>query len=59
MTYVISANVKIPMEHYIAKIKEHEEKRLSTNKRLAYWKQYTDSQKQLDPETSFDMGKYT
>ena len=59
MMYVQTANVKIPMEHYIAKIKEHEAKRLSTNKRLAYWKQYTDSQKQLDPETSFNMGKYS
>ena len=59
MTYVISANVKIPMEHYIAKIEEHEAKSLSTNKRLAYWKQYIDSQKQLDPETSFNMGKYS
>ena len=40
MTYVPSANVKIPMEHYIAKIKEHEAKRLSTNERLAYWEEY-------------------
>lgn len=40
MTYVPSATVKIPMEHYIAKIKEHEEKRLSTNERMAYWEKY-------------------
>jgi len=43
MTYVPSANVKIPMEHYIAKIKEHEAKRLSTNERLAYWEEYRKS----------------
>ena len=40
MTYVPDATVKILMEHYIAKIKEHEAKRLSTNKRNAYWKEY-------------------
>jgi hypothetical protein len=40
MMYVLSATVKIPMNHYIAKIKEHESKRLSTNERLAYWKNY-------------------
>ena len=40
MTYVPDATVKIPMEHYIAKIKEHEAKRLSTNERLAYWEKY-------------------
>ena len=43
MTYVPSATVTIPMEHYIAKIKEHEEKRLSTNERLAYWEEYRKS----------------
>ena len=43
MTYVPSATVKIPMEHYIAKIKEHEEKRLSTDERLAYWEEYRKS----------------
>jgi hypothetical protein len=31
------------MEHYIAKIKEHEAKRLSTNERLAYWEKYRKS----------------
>ena len=40
MMYVQTANEKIPMEHYIAKIKEHESKRLSTNERLAYWGKY-------------------
>ena len=58
MMYVPSANVKIPIEHYIAQIKKHEAKRLSTNERLAYWKEYRKSQKQLDPETSFNMGKF-
>ena len=43
MTYVPDATVKIPMEHYIAKIKEHEAKRLSTNERLAYWEKYRKS----------------
>ena len=47
------------IEHYVKKYKEHEEQRLSTNQRSDYWKQYAISQKQLDPETSFDMGKYT
>jgi len=26
--------------HYVTKIKEHEEKRLSTNKRNEYWRNY-------------------
>jgi len=30
----------IPIEHYVEKIKEHEEKRLSTNDRQAYWEEY-------------------
>ena len=45
------------IEHYVTKYKEHEERRASTNERNDYWKQY--SKKELDPETSFDMGKYT
>ena len=45
------------LEHYIAKYKEHEARRASTNERNEYWKQY--SKKELDPETSFNMGKYT
>jgi hypothetical protein len=47
------------IEHYVKKYKEHEQQRLSTNERNDYWKQYTKSQKQLDPETSFNMGEYT
>ena len=45
MMYVQTANVKIPMDHYIRKIKEHEAKRLSTNERLAYWEKYISSLK--------------
>ena len=45
------------LEHYIAKYKDHEARRASTNERTAYWRQY--SKKELDPETSFNMGKYT
>ena len=43
MMYVPDATVKIPMDHNIAKIKEHEEKRLSTNEREAYWEEYRKS----------------
>ena len=42
MTYV--QNVIVPIEHYIEKIKEHEEKRLSFNERMAYWEKYYESQ---------------
>ena len=28
--------------HYVAKLKDHEEKRLSTNKRNAYWRKYNE-----------------
>jgi hypothetical protein len=45
------------IEHYVAKYKEHEERKASTKERNDYWRQY--SKKDLDPETSFDMGKYT
>jgi hypothetical protein len=48
---------KEELAHYIAKYKEHEARRASTNERNEYWKQY--SKKELDPETSFNMGKYT
>jgi hypothetical protein len=30
--------LKIDIEHYVKKLKEHEEQRLSTNERTAYWK---------------------
>ena len=45
--------------YYVKKYKEHEAQRLSTNERDAFWKQYAKDQKKLDPETSFDMGKYS
>ena len=45
MMYVQTANVKIPMENYIAKIKEHEERRASTNERQAYWSNYFKNKK--------------
>jgi hypothetical protein len=31
------------IEHYIIKLKEHEAKRLSTNKRNEYWREYNAS----------------
>ena len=30
----------IDIKHYVAKLKEHEEKRLSFNQRMAYWEKY-------------------
>jgi len=30
----------IDIKHYVAKLKEHEEKRLSFNQRMAYWETY-------------------
>ena len=36
---------QIPIEHYIKKIKEHEEKRLSFNERIEYWRQYYENAK--------------
>ena len=44
MTYVSDANAQIvDIEHYVEKLKEHEEKRLSFNERMAYWEQYKKS----------------
>jgi hypothetical protein len=46
MTCVTNAiATKIDINHYIKKIKEHEEKRLSFNERMAYWKQYAKENK--------------
>jgi hypothetical protein len=36
----MSNKFEIPLEHYIEKIKEHEEKRLSFNDRQKYWEEY-------------------
>lgn len=46
------------VKHYVEKYKEHEARRATTNEREEYWRHYAKSQKHLDPETSFDMGKY-
>lgn len=40
----------IDIKHYVNKYKEHEEKRISTNKRNAYWKQYQLKLKEQDNE---------
>ena len=45
------------IKYYVKKYKEHEEQRLSTNERNAFWKQY--NKQELDSETSFDMGRYS
>ncbi len=33
---------ELDMKHYIKKIIEHEEKRLSTNDRQSYWQRYNE-----------------
>ena len=43
------------LRHYIAKYKEHEARRASTNERNTYWKDYFTPKR---TETSFDMGKF-
>jgi hypothetical protein len=41
MTFALDATAKtVEIKHYIKKLKEHEAKRLSTNERNAYWKEY-------------------
>ena len=40
MMYVSDAPVQIPIIHYVEKLKEHEEKRLSFNERMEYWTNY-------------------
>ena len=41
MMSVLNATAKtVEIKHYIKKLKEHEAKRLSTNERNAYWKEY-------------------
>lgn len=46
MTYV--QNVIVPIEHYVEKIKEHEEKRLSFNERMANIMNHNKFQKWYD-----------
>jgi hypothetical protein len=36
----------IDIKHYVEKIKEHDEKRLSFNERMAYWTKYLEERKQ-------------
>ena len=36
----------IDIMHYVAKMKEHDEKRLSFNERMAYWNKYLEELKQ-------------
>jgi len=46
MTFVTPVSaIKIDIEHYVKKIKEHEEKRLSFNERMEYWKNYAKNNK--------------
>jgi hypothetical protein len=33
-------NKKVDIDHYNRKLKEHEDKRLSTNERMKYWTEY-------------------
>jgi hypothetical protein len=40
---VSDAPVQVPIEHYVKKLKEHDEKRLSFNERMAYWEEYKKS----------------
>jgi hypothetical protein len=45
-------------KHYVKQIKLHEEKRLSTNERNEYWKQYFKNPQRGRIETSWDMSKF-
>ena len=36
----VRCTCQIPIQHYVEKLKEHEEKRLSFNERMKYWEQY-------------------
>jgi|TARA_B100001094_G_scaffold203971_1_gene197897 hypothetical protein len=40
---VSDALAQVPIEHYVKKLKEHEEKGLSFNERMAYWEEYKKS----------------
>jgi len=54
--------MELDIEFYVQKIKEHEEKRLSTNERQAFWIAYRMSmllENSLDEETGFDMGRFS
>ena len=40
------------LKHYLEKYKEHEAKRLSTNERNAYWRQYNESRRSKETRRS-------
>ena len=35
------------IKHYVEKLKEHEAKKLSTNERNAYWRQYNEDKRTM------------
>jgi hypothetical protein len=39
------------IKHYVEKYKEHEAKRLSTNERNAYWREYNESNRVIRKES--------
>lgn len=51
--------MELDIEFYISQIKKHEELRLSTNERQAFWITYRKKQQGLDEETGFDMGRFS
>jgi hypothetical protein len=50
--------MKVDVQYYVKVIKEHEEKRLSTNERQRFWEEYRKQQRKLDEETSFNMSRF-
>ena len=50
--------MKIDVQYYVQKLKEHEEQRLSFNERQKFWEDYRKRQRKLDEETSFDMNRF-
>lgn len=40
----------IDIQHYVKKLKEHEQQRLSFNERMNYWKNY----REINKETQFE-----
>ena len=51
--------MKIDVEFYVQRLKEHEAQRLSTTERQQFWETYSKQQRKLDEETSFDMSRYS
>ncbi len=52
-------SMELDMEFYVNQIKKHEELRLSTNQRQAFWEAYRKKQQGLDEETGFDMSRFS